>query len=194
MIKVCAPKDCFALVRQDASQYIISYGYSAEQGKSLATWEEVYVPFKEKWKISFKDIRQAILADIDAQTDERILNGYEFTPDGADTPIVVWLSRENQTNFSEAQRLAIVPITFKLNEDEEQKAIYHTFADFDELDRFYKGGVAYIQQCLQQGWARKDAIDWAPYRALFPDEQPSTPDDEPPTPDNSQAITPDGQN
>ena len=167
MIKVCAPKDCFALVRQDASQYIISYGYSAEQGKSLATWEEVYVPFKEKWKISFKDIRQAILADIDAQTDERILNGYEFTPDGADTPIVVWLSRENQTNFSEAQRLAI---------------------------RFYKGGVAYIQQCLQQGWARKDAIDWAPYRALFPDEQPSTPDDEPPTPDNSQAITPDGQN
>jgi len=193
MSKVYGLRKEFALVRLDASRTIIGYGLCQED-EEHATWHEVYFYKKMVGTPSFAQVKKAILADIDAQTDERILNGYEFTPDGADTPIVVWLSRENQTNFSEAQRLAIVPITFKLNEDEEQKAIYHTFADFDELDRFYKGGVAYIQQCLQQGWARKDAIDWAPYRALFPDEQPSTPDDEPPTPDNSQAITPDGQN
>ena len=80
----------------------------------------------------------------------------------------MWLSKESQTNFSEAHRLQVVPVKFKLNEDEDKNAIYHTFETFEELDRFYKGGVAWIQQCLNEGWARKDAIDWAPYEAYYP--------------------------
>ena len=109
------------------------------------------------------EVKEFVLGVVDAKTDARILNGYEFTPDGADEPIVVWLSRESQTNFSEAQRLEIVPVTFKMNEDVNKNAIYHTFETFDELNRFFKGGVAYIQQQLAAGWAEKDNIDWSTY-------------------------------
>ena len=31
-------------------------------------------------------VKQAIIADIDDQTDEKILDGYEFTPDGRTNP------------------------------------------------------------------------------------------------------------
>ncbi len=130
------------------------------------TGEERGVTFIETefpYKPSMDEVKEFVLAVIDAQTDAKILNGYPFTPDGAEEPIIVWLSKESQTNFSEAHRLQIVPVKFKLNEDEQKQPIYHTFTDFEELDRFYKGGVVYINQCLNEGWAVKDAIDWSPY-------------------------------
>ena len=155
----------FAPVVEDASRVVISYGLK-ELGDGKAEWYEV-VFYKKQGKPSFDAAKKAILADIDAQTDEKILNGYPFTPDGAEEPIIVWLSKENQTNFSEAHRLQIVPVKFKLNETADKQPIYHTFETFEELDRFYKGGVQYINQCLNEGWARKDAIDWDAYESAI---------------------------
>lgn len=157
----------FQPVVEDQSRVVISYGLK-ELGEGKAEWFEV-VFYKKQGRPSFEAAKKAILADIDAQTDEKILNGYPFTPDGAEEPIIVWLSKESQTNFSEAHRLQIVPVKFKLNETADKQPIYHTFESFEELDRFYKGGVQYINQCLNEGWARKDGIDWAPYeQALNP--------------------------
>ena len=154
-------------VVEDASRVVISYGLT-ELGEGKAEWYEV-VFYKKQGRPSFDAAKNAILADIDAHTDEKILNGYPFTPDGAEEPIVVWLSKESQTNFSEAHRLKIVPVKFKLNETADKQPIYHTFETFEELDRFYKGGVQYINQCLNEGWAEKDSIDWTPYaEALQP--------------------------
>ena len=165
--KYCGNVSDYQPVLEDASRVVISYGLT-ELGDGKAEWYEV-VFYKKQGKPSFEAAKKAILADIDAQTDEKILNGYEFTPDGADTPIIVWLSKENQTNFSEAHRLQIVPVKFKLNETADKQPIYHTFETFEELDRFYKGGVLYINQCLNEGWVRKDSIDWTPYaEALQP--------------------------
>ena len=156
----------FQPVVEDQSRVVISYGLK-ELGEGKAEWFEV-VFYKKQGRPSFEQAKTAILADIDAQTDEKILNGYPFTPDGAEEPIIVWLSKESQTNFSEAHRLEVVPIKFKLNETEDKQPIYHNFETFEELDRFYKGGVQYINQCLNEGWARKDAIDWEPYEEFFP--------------------------
>lgn len=136
-------------------------------------WFEVYFYKKCDGKPTLKAVKDAIIADIDKQTDEKILNGYQFTPDGAEEPITVWLSNENQMNFSEAHRLQIIPIKFKLNETEDKQAIYHTFETFEELDRFYKGGAQYKNQCLNEGWQRKEAIDWEPYKALLPEVEPT---------------------
>lgn len=155
----------FQPVVEDQSRVVISYGLK-ELGDGKAEWYEV-VFYKKQGRPSFDAAKKAILADIDAQTDEKILNGYPFTPDGAEEPIIVWLSKESQTNFSEAHRLQIVPVKFKLNETEDKQPIYHTFETFEELDRFYKGGVQYINQCLNEGWAEKDSIDWAPYEAAL---------------------------
>ena len=157
----------FQPVVEDASRVVISYGLT-ELGDGKAEWYEI--PFyKKQGRPSFDAAKKAIIADIDARTDEKILDGYEFTPDGAEDPIVVWLSKESQTDFSEAHRLQIVPIKFKLNETADMQPIYHTFETFEELDRFFTGGVRHINKCLNEGWAEKDSIDWTPYaEALQP--------------------------
>lgn len=157
------PKECFVPIREDASQVIVSYE-KVDDGNDNAFWHEVYFPKNRNAHPTLLQIKEAVFADIDAQTDAKILNGYPFTPDGEDNPLIVWLSKENQANFSEAHRLQIVPVKFKLNETEDKQPIYHTFETFDELDRFYKGGVQYINLCLNEGWARKDGIDWSPYQ------------------------------
>lgn len=136
------------------------------------TFIETEFPYKP----SLQEVKDFVNGVIDAHTDAKILNSYEFTPDGEDNPIVVWLSKENQTNFSEAHRLEIVPVKFKLNETANKQAIYHTFMTFAELDRFYKGGVQYINQCLNEGWQEKDNFNLTPYEeALSPvaEEEPA---------------------
>jgi len=160
---MCGNGADFALVKQERSRTIVGYELRQLEGSALSEWHEVYFPRKKVDLPSIEQVKEAVNADIDAQTDAKILNGYEFTPDGEEQPITVWLSKENQTNFSEAHRLQIVPVKFKLNETEDKQPIYHTFETFDELDRFYKGGVQYINYCLNVGWQRKDSIDWEPY-------------------------------
>lgn len=158
----------FAPIRDEGTRITICYGLTKASG-NLYEWYEIYLSKKQNAQLTFQMVKDAIIADIDAQTDEKILDGYEFTPDGADTSIIVWLSKESQTNFSEAHRLQIVPVKFKLNETANKQPIYHTFETFEELNRFYVGGVAYINQCLNEGWARKDSIDWTPYEEYFPE-------------------------
>lgn len=158
----------FAPIRDEGTRITICYGLTKASGE-LYEWYEIYLPKKQNAQLTFQMVKDAIISDIDARTDEKILDGYEFTPDGADTPIIVWLSKESQTNFSEAHRLQIVPVKFKLNETADKLPVYHTFKTFEELNRFYVGGVAYINQCLNEGWQRKDSIDWTPYEAYFPE-------------------------
>ena len=168
MNKMNGKKSDFALVREEGSRIVIGYGLKKITGTNLYEWYEIYIPKKAVNQLTLQMVKDSIIKDIDARTDAKILNGYPFTPDGAEEPIIVWLSKENQTNFSEAHRLQIVPVKFKLNETEDKEPIYHTFETFEELDSFYKGGVQYINQCLNEGWTEKDGIDWEPYEALFP--------------------------
>lgn len=155
---------CVALVEcanKRKQKYIVRTDlqpYQTEEGSGVTFVEQRF-----DYKPSIEEVKEFVIGVIDNQTDEKILNSYEFTPDGEENPIVVWLSKESQTNFSEAHRLQIVPIKFKLNETVEKQPIYHEFVTFKELDRFYKGGVQYINQCLNEGWAKKDSIDWSPY-------------------------------
>jgi hypothetical protein len=81
--------------------------------------------------------------------------------------INVWLSEENQRNFSEAQRLSLVPVKFKLSELSDGTAVYHTFESAEELNNFYTQAATYIQQCLQDGWNEKDKLDFTPFENYF---------------------------
>ena len=168
MNKINGKQSDFALMRTEGTQIIIGYGLKKITGTKLYEWYEVSIPKSQINQLSLQDVKDAIIKNIDDRTDAKILNSYPFTPDGAEEPIIVWLSDESQRNFSEAHRLQTVPVKFKLNEDENKQPIYHTFETYEELNRFYLGGVAYIQQCLNEGWVEKDGIDWAPYEALFP--------------------------
>lgn len=131
--------------------------YETEEGGGV-TFIEVMFPYKP----AMADIRDFVTSVINAKTDEKILSGFVW--DG----INVWLSAENQRNFSEAERMAesdssVLPITFKLGEDAEGSPVYHTFETSEELTSFYKAAFGYINQCLSEGWRQKDAYDYTEY-------------------------------
>ena len=109
------------------------------------------------------EVKKIVIDRINAKTDARILSGFQWNG------INVWLSEENQRNFSEAQRVALMtngqslPVTVKLSEDAESNPVYHEFTSVEELTGFYLAAVAFIQQCLAEGWQEKDSIDWSLY-------------------------------
>ena len=169
MNKVCGNISDFSISREDESRYVISYDLQ-DAPNNLYTWYEIYFYKKQVGKPTFKMIKEAVYNDINSQTDHKILTGFVWNN------IHVYLSIENQRNFSEAYHMAqssssILPITFKLGENEDGEPVYHTFSTSYELSDFYTKAFAYINQCLNEGWQRKDAIDWEPYKALYPEQE-----------------------
>lgn len=172
----------FALVKEEGSRIVIGYGFEAEQGGDNATWYEVYFP-KKQGKPDLEAVKKAVIADINAQTDEKILNGFSWAilhGEHAGETVNVWLSEENQRNFSEAQRVAgmtdgaNLPLQVKVSEGADGVPVYDSFETIQEITNFYLAGVQFINATLQAGWAEKDAIDWAPYeQALNPQPEQS---------------------
>ena len=166
MNKVFGLKSDFAPIKEDGSRVIVSYGFE-EVDEQNATWIEIYFYKKQISQVSLADVKAAIIADINARTDEKILNGFEWNGKP------VYLSKENQENYlgaltaAQLTEGASLPIKFKLGEDEEGKAVYHTFNSVNTLKQFYLEGVAYINQVLNEGWVEKDSFDFEPYEALF---------------------------
>ena len=122
-----------------------------------------FIQIRFDYRPTMTEVRDFVISVINKQTDDRILSGFRWI----DKP--VWLSEENQRNFSEAQRVAqiapdtILPATFKLGEDSEGRAVYHEFLTADELTDFYLAIVKYINLCLQEGWQKKDSYDFSEY-------------------------------
>lgn len=179
MNKVFGKQTDFAPIREDASRVIISYGYEIVDEEN-ATWIEIYLYKKQISQVSLADVKEAIIADINARTDEKIVSGFVWNPAAGGDPIPVWLSTENQFNFKSAYDLAIqkngatLPVTFKMGENEDGTPVYHTFNTMEDADDFYIKAVAYINLCLAQGWEEKDGIDWSPYEAMFPQQEQSS--------------------
>ena len=161
----------FQPVVEDQSRVVISYGLT-ELGDGKAEWFEVVFYKKQTAKPTIEQVKKAVLDDINKQTDEKILTGFVWN----DMP--VYLSDENQRNFSEAQRIAmimpddILPVTFKLGEQADETPIYYEFTTSEELTGFYLKAVAFINQTLAEGWQRKDGIDWTPYEQALNQEAP----------------------
>lgn len=166
----------FTPVRTEGSRTVISYGKQAVN-KENATWNEVYLPVKQYRNIGLKEVKEAIISDINKTTDEKILSGFKYADnDGVERS--VWLSSEYQHNFSETHRLAVQqgadayePVTFKISEDEDGNAKYRTFATLDELSSFCIAVRAHIRQCQTEGWQEKDNFDWTAYEALYPEQE-----------------------
>lgn len=114
-------------------------------------------------KPTLAEVKDMVLGWIDGQINMRIVSGFVWQD------IHVWLSVENQRNFAEAQRKAdhdaeVLPLTFKIGENQNKEPIYHTFTEVAELDDFYDKAFKYINQCLVEGWQRKDSVDWSEYQ------------------------------
>lgn len=147
----------FSLIREDGSRIVIGYELK-EVGNDLYEWFEVYLYKKQTSQVNFEMVKSAIIADINEKVKANIIGGFVWN----EKP--VWLSEENQMNFAQG----VVPVTFKIGEQADGTPIYQEFATKTELKNFVEACVAWKQQCLTDGWAEKDGIDWAPYEALFP--------------------------
>lgn len=193
MNKISGNISDFALLREDASRIVISYGLTVVS-EEMYEWYEVYLYKNAISQLTLKDVKDAIDDDIDARTDAAILCGYDWTVkhgDDAGKEVKVWLSKENQNNFKAKHDAALVypnlvrfPMTYKISEDTEKNAIYEVFENIEELATFYLGGIDYIQSCYEAGWAEKGGIDWQPYEEalenLTPEVVPEpTPEPEP---------------
>ena len=167
MNKVNGKKTSFAPVRNDGTRITICYGLKQVNG-DLYEWREVYLPKKQTNSLTLADIKSSIIGDINRRTDAKILSGLVWKGKP------VWLSQENQFNFKAAYDLAVqtqgatLPVTFKLGEQEDGTPVYHTFETMEDSTDFYTAAVNHIHNTVADGWAEKDAIDWAPYEALFP--------------------------
>lgn len=158
-------------VRADIEEYE-QQREGSEEKDSGVTFIETEFPYKP----SMDDVKDFVKAVIDAETDERILTGFVWTVlhgDDAGKTVNVWLSMENQNNYSEAQRLAnmmpdqVLPVTFKLGQNEDGTAVYDTFETVQEINMFYVQVFAYVKQCLDEGWQKKDGFDWTPYEEIL---------------------------
>lgn len=138
---------------------LLIYGYGEENGQGY-DYRHVF-----DHKPTEQEIRDVIIAQINADTDRKILTGFVWTPLGETAGMNVWLSTENEFNFKAAYDLAIqtggatLPVKFKLGEDESGYAVYHTFISLEEFTDFYTKAIAYVNQTLNEGWQEKDNID-----------------------------------
>ena len=156
MNKVNGKKTSFAPIREDGSRITICYGLKKLSG-DLYEWFEVYLPKKQLSQLTFADVKAAIIADIDERVKAQIIGGMVWN----DKP--VWLSEENQLNFSQA----VVPATLKIGEQEDGTPIYETFDTKTDIKAFNEACTLWKQQCLSEGYSEKDAIDWSPYETFF---------------------------
>lgn len=166
---------------KDIINTVIQY-YDKDEDK----WYKVYFDKKLHPTVSWNEIYDGVINDINNRTDEKILNGFIWRE------IPVYLSKENQFNFKAAYDLALqtqgasLPVKFKLGQTsihyenigtEENpeyircggEPVYYTFKTLEDISDFYVKTIAFINQTLNEGWQKKDSIDWSVYQdALNP--------------------------
>ena len=153
MSKVYGLIESYAPVRETYSQVVISYSMTPESDNVHATWHEVYFCKKQVAKPTLQQIKDAVIADINTRVRENIISGFVWN----DKP--VWLSEENQMNFAQG----VAPVTLKIGEEPDRTPIYHDFETSKQLKAFSDACTLWKQQCLHDGWAEKDSIDWSAY-------------------------------
>ena len=182
MNKMSGNQSDFAFIREDASRIVIGYDCKKITGKSLYEWYEIYLPKRQTSQLTLDLVKESIIADIDAQTDDTILHGFSWTilhGESQGETVNTWLSAENQRNYSEGQRVALMtngqnlPLTYKIGETADKVAVYDTFETVQEITTFYLMGAQFIDNCLKAGWQRKDSIDWQPYEQALNDLNPN---------------------
>ena len=156
--KVGADKRQDQVIKIGVNNYLLIYGYGTDEDGNGYNFRKNY-----DHKPTKTELKEDITQLIDGITDSKILQGFRWNE------VSVYLSTENQMNFKAAFDLnmqtggLMLPVKFKLGEDTEGNAVYHTFENMEDFTDFYTSAVSYINQCLNEGWAEKDSLDMSSY-------------------------------
>ena len=126
------------------------------------TGEQTGVTFIETefpYKPTLQEVREFVLGVINQRITDRIVGG--MTWQGKP----VWLSIENQLNFSQA----VAPCTLKIGETTDSISINETFDTAEALKSFWDACLAWKDKCLSDGRAEKDNFDFTPYEEALKD-------------------------
>ncbi|MDD6592142.1 MAG: hypothetical protein PUE86_09090 [Prevotella sp.] len=146
------------MIKIGVKNYLLIYGYGTDEDGNGYNFRKNY-----DHKPTKTELKEDITQLIDGITDSKILQGFRWNE------VSVYLSTENQMNFKAAFDLnmqtggLMLPVKFKLGEDTEGNAVYHTFENMEDFTNFYTSAVSYINQCLNEGWAEKDSLDMSSY-------------------------------
>lgn len=156
--KVGAEKRQDQVIKIGVKNYLLIFGYGIDEDGNGYNMRKNY-----DHKPTKTELKEDITQLIDGITDSKILQGFRWNE------VSVYLSTENQMNFKAAFDLnmqtggLMLPVKFKLGEDAEGNAVYHTFENMEDFTDFYTSAVSYINQCLNEGWAEKDSLDMSSY-------------------------------
>ena len=156
--RVGAEKRQDQVIKIGVKNYLLIYGYGTDEDGNGYNFRKNY-----DHKPTKTELKEDITQLIDGITDSKILQGFRWNE------VSVYLSTENQMNFKAAFDLnmqtggLMLPVKFKLGEDTEGNAVYHTFENMEDFTDFYTSAVSYINQCLNEGWAEKDSLDMSSY-------------------------------
>ena len=156
--RVGAEKRQDQVIKIGVNNYLLIFGYGIDDDGNGYNMRKNY-----DHKPTKTELKEDITQLIDGITDSKILQGFRWNE------VSVYLSTENQMNFKAAFDLnmqtggLMLPVKFKLGEDAEGNAVYHTFENMDDFTDFYTSAVSYINQCLNEGWAEKDSLDMSSY-------------------------------
>lgn len=151
-----SPKRQDGLYKVGRNTWELIYGFGKDQDGDETGWNWRQ---RFRYKPTEEEVKNVIIAQIDTNTDSKILTGFKWKG------VSVWLSTENQMNYKAAYDLAvqmgggILPIKFKLGEDESGNAQYHTFEALEEFTDFYTKAVMHVTTCLNEGWKEKDGVN-----------------------------------
>ena len=154
--KYCGAVVDFQPVSEDQSRVVIMYGLNAKEVEN-AEWYQLNF-YKKQGKPTFEQAKAAIIADINERITAQIIGGMTFE----NKP--VWLSIENQINFTTAS----APCRLKIGEETDGTPVYHDFETKAALKAFNDACLAWKDQCLEAGRAEKESIDWTPYAEALP--------------------------
>lgn len=167
MIKIINLKSKYVPLAQMASgRYKLHFGFepyyevNGEGNKietNLGTWYETWLPGKP----TLEQIKNIVLNTINEEIDQKILSGMVWKD------MAIWLSSENQFNYKAAYDLAVMsqgktlPVIFKFGTTD--NPVYYKFETLEDISDFYISAMAYINKTLEEGWKKKDSIDWNVY-------------------------------
>lgn len=143
-------------------KYIVAWDFTPlfKNGKetNVAVWEEYCFNHKP----SIDEIKEVIISYYNNEVDKKILSGYQWENYN------IWLSSENQFNYKAAYDIAIqtnganLPLKFKFGDNTSPE--YYEFNNLNKLTEFYMGAITHIQTTLNEGWKKKDNINWEIYK------------------------------
>lgn len=142
---------------------VLNGGKFVKSDSLISTGMCSYSYIKYTYKPSVDTIKNDLEEIFNSFTAEKITNGFYWND------LNISLTKENQINYKASYDLAIqsggknLPIRIKATKN--GKVEYMVFFTIAEVEDFYLAVNRHINNCLEDGWQKKDAIDYSVYQA-----------------------------